>query len=68
MSMSNVNPNPCPSPRCQLYIDRCITVKPFVANGVKTDRLCSVRWKDNHIPHVYYIDRVILAAFHCIEF
>lgn len=55
-----------PSPPA--YIDRCITVKPLVANGVKADRLCSVRWKDNHIPHVYYTDRVILAAFRCIEF
>lgn len=52
----------------RLYIDRCITVKSFVANGVKADRLCSVRWKDNHILHVYYTDRVILAAFRCMEF
>ena len=51
-----------------LYIDRCITVKPIVAHGVKADRLSSVRWKDNHISHVYCKDRVILAAFRCIEF
>ena len=59
---------PMPLPLHRLYIDRCITVKPFVATGVKADRLCSVRWKDNHTPHVYYTDRVILAAFRCIEF
>ena len=59
---------PMPLPLHRLYIDRCITVKHFVATGVKADRLCSVRWKDNHTPHVYYTDRVILAAFRCIEF
>lgn len=67
--LKNVNPNPCPSlPLRRLYIDRCITVKPIVAPGVKADRLSSVRWKDNHISHVYYTDRVILAALRCIEF
>ena len=67
--MNNVNPNPyTPPPLRGLYIDRCITVKPIVAHGVKDDPLSSVRWKDNHISHVYYTDRVILAAFRCIEF
>ena len=38
-----------PRPLRRLYIDRCITVKPIVAHGVKADPLSSVRWKDNHI-------------------
>ena len=40
-----------------------LTVKPIVAQGVKADRLSSVRWKD--ILDVHYTDRVMHDR--CIE-
>ena len=42
-----------------------LTVKTIVAQGVKADRLSSVRWKD--ILDMHCTDRVTPAAYRYIE-